>query len=113
MPDVIVPRKCVAELRKLVDEADGDVEISLSSSKIRFSLGGAVLTSKLIDGTFPDYSRVIPTANDRLLRIDSKSLSNGVDRVSTIASEKTRAVKLALDRDRSEEHTSELQSLMR
>src|SRR3546814_5486038 len=66
MPDVIVPRKCVAELRKLVDEADGDVEISLSSSKIRFSLGGAVLTSKLIDGTFPDYSRVIPTANDRL-----------------------------------------------
>src|SRR3546814_15951091 len=72
MPDVIVPRKCVAELRKLVDEADGDVEISLSSSKIRFSLGGAVLTSKLIDGTFPDYSRVIPTANDRLLRIDSK-----------------------------------------
>lgn len=100
MPDVIVPRKCVAELRKLVDEADGDVEISLSSSKIRFSLGGAVLTSKLIDGTFPDYSRVIPTANDRLLRIDSKSLSNGVDRVSTIASEKTRAVKLALDRDK-------------
>src|SRR3546814_2900461 len=111
MPDVIVPRKCVAELRKLVDEADGDVEISLSSSKIRFSLGGAVLTSKLIDGTFPDYSRVIPTANDRLLRIDSKSLSNGVDRVSTIASEKTRAVKLALDsvKGRSEEP----QSLMR
>src|SRR3546814_12727465 len=58
------------------------------------------ISSKLIDGTFPDYSRVIPTANDRLLRIDSKSLSNGVDRVSTIASEKTRAVKLALDRDK-------------
>src|SRR3546814_2508285 len=131
MPDVIVPRKCVAELRKLVDEADGDVEISLSSSKIRFSLGGAVLTSKLIDGTFPDYSRVIPTANDRLLRIDSKSLSNGVDRVWTIASVQTRAVQLPLDRDkvtlsltvpskgreaeegRSEQHTSELQSLMR
>ena len=100
MPDVIVPRKCVGELRKLLDEADGDVEVSLSPSKIRFALGGAVLTSKLIDGTFPDYSRVIPTGNDRLLKIDSQSLSNGVDRVSTIASEKTRAVKLALDRDK-------------
>jgi DNA polymerase-3 subunit beta len=100
MPDVIVPRKCVGELRKLLDEADGEVEVSLSPSKIRFAFGTAVLTSKLIDGTFPDYSRVIPTANDRLLKIDSKSLANGVDRVSTIASEKTRAVKLALDQDK-------------
>jgi len=100
MPDVIVPRKCVGELRKLLDEADGEVEVSLSASKIRFGLGQAVLTSKLIDGTFPDYSRVIPTANDRLLKIDAKSLAAGVDRVSTIASEKTRAVKMALDQDR-------------
>jgi DNA polymerase-3 subunit beta len=100
MPDVIVPRKCVGEVRKLLDEVDGDVEMSLSGSKIRFRLGNAVLTSKLIDGTFPDYSRVIPTANDRLLKIDTKSLSEGVDRVAAIASEKTRAVKLALDRDR-------------
>ncbi len=88
MPDVIVPRKCVAELRKLLEEADGEVEVSLSPSKIRFALGTAVLTSKLIDGTFPDYSRVIPTANDRLLKIDSKSFATGVDRVSTIATRK-------------------------
>ena len=100
MPDVIVPRKCVGELRKLLDEADGEVEISLSASKIRFAHGTAVLTSKLIDGTFPDYSRVIPTANDRLLKISAKSLAAGVDRVSTIASEKTRAVKMALDHDK-------------
>ena len=100
MPDVIVPRKCVAELRKLLDEVDGSVEVTLSPTKIRFGLGNAVLTSKLIDGTFPDYSRVIPTANDRLLRIDPQSLMEGVDRVATIASEKTRAVKLALDRDK-------------
>jgi DNA polymerase-3 subunit beta len=59
-----------------------------------------VLTSKLIDGTFPDYSRVIPTGNDRLLKIDPRAFEDGVDRVATIASEKTRAVKLALDRDR-------------
>lgn len=100
MPDVIVPRKCVAELRKLLDEADGSVGVSLSGTKIRFDLGNAILTSKLIDGTFPDYSRVIPTANDKILKLDPKSFMEGVDRVSTIATEKTRAVKMALDRDR-------------
>lgn len=100
MPDVIVPRKCVAELRKLLDEVDGSVGVSLSGSKIRFDLGAAILTSKLIDGTFPDYSRVIPTGNDKILKIDPKSFMEGVDRVSTIATEKTRAVKMALDRDR-------------
>jgi DNA polymerase-3 subunit beta len=100
MPDIIVPRKCVAELRKLLDEVDGTVDVSLSSSKIRFGLGTAVLTSKLIDGTFPDYSRVIPQGNDKLLRIDTKALMEGVDRVATIASEKTRAVKVTLERDK-------------
>ncbi len=100
MPDIIIPRKCVAELRKLLDEVDGSVEISLSATKIRFSLGTAILTSKLIDGTFPDYRRVIPTGNDKLLKIDPKSFMAGVDRVATIASEKTRAVKMALDRDK-------------
>ena len=100
MPGVIIPRKCVAELRKLLDELDGTVQVSLSESKIRFGLGNAVLTSKLIDGTFPDYTRVIPTANDKLLRLDPRALEEGVDRVSTIASERTRAVKMSLDRDR-------------
>ncbi len=104
MPDVIVPRKCVAELRKLLEEAlDTNVLIDLSASKIRFTLGGehgVVLTSKLIDGTFPDYSRVIPTGNDKLLRLDPKSFYEGVDRVATIATEKTRAVKMALEMDK-------------
>jgi len=100
MPDVIIPRKCVAELRKLLEEVEGTVEVSLSPTKIRFGLGSAVLTSKLIDGTFPDYNRVIPTANDKLLKLDPKTFSAGVDRVSTIASEKTRAVKMSVDRDK-------------
>ncbi len=100
MPDIIIPRKCVAELRKLLDEVDGSIEIALSATKIRFGMGTAVLTSKLIDGTFPDYSRVIPTGNDKLLKIDPASLMEGVDRVSTIASEKTRAVKVAVERDK-------------
>ena len=101
MPDVIVPRKCVGELRKLLDEnGDTRVQIDLSASKIRFTLGNAVLTSKLIDGTFPDYNRVIPTGNDKLLKIDPRSFAEGVDRVATIATEKTRAVKMALGQDK-------------
>ncbi|OAN81802.1 DNA polymerase III subunit beta [Erythrobacter sp. EhN03] len=104
MPDVIVPRKAVAELRKLLEETlDGNVQIDLSASKVRFTLGGeggVVLTSKLIDGTFPDYSRVIPTGNDKLLKLDPKSFHEGVDRVATIATEKTRAVKMGLDKDK-------------
>ncbi|MFC3097604.1 DNA polymerase III subunit beta [Alteraurantiacibacter palmitatis] len=104
MPDVIVPRKAVNEIRKLLEESlDSAVQIDLSPSKIRFTLGGAggvVLTSKLIDGTFPDYSRVIPTANDKLLKLDPKSFFAGVDRVATIATEKTRAVKMALEADK-------------
>ncbi len=100
MPDIIVPRKCIGELRKLLDEVEGSVQIDLSSTKIRFGLGNAVLTSKLIDGTFPDYSRVIPTGNDKLLRIDPRGFEEGVDRVATIATDKTRAVKMALDRDK-------------
>ncbi|MCB2088253.1 MAG: DNA polymerase III subunit beta [Sphingomonadaceae bacterium] len=104
MPDVIVPRKAVAELRKLLEEAlDANVAIDLSASKIRFTMGGeggVVLTSKLIDGTFPDYSRVIPTGNDKLLKLDPRSFFQGVDRVATIATEKTRAVKMGLENDK-------------
>ncbi len=100
MPDIIIPKKCVGELRKLLDEVEGTAEVSLSSTKVRFGLGSAVLTSKLIDGTFPDYNRVIPTGNDKLLKLDPKSFAAGVDRVATIASEKTRAVKMNVDRDK-------------
>lgn len=101
MPDVIIPRKCVGELRKLLDEnGENPVQIDLSASKIRFTLGNAILTSKLIDGTFPDYTRVIPTGNDKLLKIDPRSFEEGVDRVATIATEKTRAVKVGVDTDK-------------
>ena len=101
MPDIIIPRKCVAEVRKLLDESgDNNIQVDLSASKIRFTFDNAILTSKLIDGTFPDYTRVIPTGNDKLLRIDPKAFAEGVDRVATIATEKTRAVKMALDKDK-------------
>jgi DNA polymerase-3 subunit beta len=99
MPGVIVPRKTVGEIRKLIDETGDDVEISLSEAKIRFSFDDAVLTSKLIDGTFPDYQRVIPTGNDKEMTVSRKALSDAVDRVSAISSEKSRAVKLAIGGD--------------
>jgi DNA polymerase-3 subunit beta len=101
MPDVIIPRKCVSELKKLLDEhSAAKVLIELSASKIRFTLQTSILTSKLIDGTFPDYTRVIPTGNDKILKVDPSTFRESVDRVATIASEKTRAVKMALDKDK-------------
>ncbi len=96
MPGVIVPRKAVGELRKLVDEYEGDIKVSLSETKIRFTFSDIVLTSKLIDGTFPDYSRVIPEGNDKIMEIDSGQFAEAVDRVSTISTEKTRSIKLSL-----------------
>ncbi|MEE8393003.1 MAG: DNA polymerase III subunit beta [Rhodospirillales bacterium] len=96
MPGVIVPRKTVTELRKLIDETAEDVSISLSESKIQFSFETATLTSKLIDGTFPDYERVIPSGNDKTMEIDRKLFAEAVDRVSAISTEKSRAVKLSL-----------------
>jgi DNA polymerase-3 subunit beta len=96
MPGVIVPRKTVTELSKLVENEDGEVRIELSPSKIKISDGRVVLTSKLIDGTFPDYERVIPQGNDKRLEVDNASFAQAVDRVSTLSSDKGRAVKLAL-----------------
>lgn len=96
MPGVIVPRKTVGELSKLIAESDGEIEVSLSEAKIRFAFDGSVLTSKLIDGTFPDYTRVIPDGNDKQLEVSCKEFAAAVDRVSTISTEKSRAVKLAI-----------------
>jgi len=96
MPGIIVPRKTVNEVQRLIEDADGEVTVELSQAKIRFTLGEVVLTSKLIDGTFPDYGRVIPLGNDKILEVEKKDFEQAVDRVSTIASERGRAVKLSL-----------------
>ncbi len=97
MPGVIVPRKAVNETIKLLEDHDEPVEVALSENKIRFAIGAAVLTSKLIDGTFPDYRRVIPSDNDKVMQIPGKAFADAVDRVSTISSDKTRAIKLSLE----------------
>jgi DNA polymerase-3 subunit beta len=96
MPGIIVPRKTVGEVQRLIEDSEAEVTIELSQGKIRFTLGDVVLTSKLIDGTFPDYARVIPLGNDKELVVDKKEFEAAVDRVSTVSSERGRAVKMSL-----------------
>jgi len=97
MPGIIIPKKTVSEVQKLLEGAEGDVAVEVSDTKIRFTLGGVVLLSKLIEGTFPDYERVTPKNNDKQMNVDKASFATAVDRVSTIASERGgKAVKLAM-----------------
>ena len=100
MPGVIVPRKTVGELRKLLEDDEMQIAVSVSETKIRFATPDITLTSKVIDGTFPDYTRVIPTGNTRRLEVDASEFAQAVDRVATVSSERSRAVKLQLDEDR-------------
>ncbi|MEI4472753.1 DNA polymerase III subunit beta [Frigidibacter sp. MR17.24] len=100
MPGVIVPRKTVGELRKLLDDDEAQIAVSVSETKVRFATPTITLTSKVIDGTFPDYSRVIPMGNSRRLEVDATEFAKAVDRVATVSSERSRAVKLSLDEDR-------------
>jgi len=97
MPGVIVPRKTVTELHKLIEETEAEIRVTMSDAKIQFSFNGVVLTSKLIDGTFPDYERVIPQGNDKDLKVERKAFGDAVDRVSAISTEKSRAVKLTME----------------
>ncbi len=100
MPPVILPRKTVAELSRLLDDSNGEVEVSVSESKVAFTLGDARIVSKVIEGAFPDYGRVIPRDNQRIMRVENKIFAQAVDRVATVSAEKSRSVKMALDSDR-------------
>jgi DNA polymerase III subunit beta len=100
MPGIILPRKTVNELHRLMEGSEVEVKVGVSASKARFEIGTITLTSKLIDGTFPDYGRVIPKSNDKALKVSNAEVINAVDRVSTIASERGRAVKLNINADK-------------
>ena len=100
MPGVIVPRKTVGELRKLLEDDDTKIAVSVSETKVRFATPDITLTSKVIDGTFPDYTRVIPQGNTRKMEVDAREFASAVDRVATVSSERSRAVKMTLDEDR-------------
>ena len=97
LPGIIVPRKAVAEIRRLLDDAPEAVEVSASDSKIVVRAGDAVLVSKLIDGSFPDYTRVIPKANESIMLVDNAAFRSAVDRVATVSAERSRSVKLTVD----------------
>lgn len=97
LPSIILPRKSVGEIRKLLDEGEKEVTLSLSPTKVQLTVGSIVFTSKLVDGKFPDYERAIPAGNDKVLQINRKAFMEAVDRVATISSEKTRAVRLSLN----------------
>nr|WP_321455084.1 DNA polymerase III subunit beta [uncultured Cohaesibacter sp.] len=96
MPGVIVPRKTVSEVQKLIEDPEANIAVELSDTKIRLTIGPVVLTSKLIDGTFPDYEKVIPKGNDKVMKIENALFAQAVDRVSTVSNERGRAVKLSL-----------------
>lgn len=100
LPGVIVPRKTVGELRKLLDDDEAKIAVSVSETKVRFATPEVSLTSKVIDGTFPDYARVIPMGNSKRLEVDAAEFAQAVDRVATVSSERSRAVKMALEEDR-------------
>ncbi|MCB1364405.1 MAG: DNA polymerase III subunit beta [Rhodobacteraceae bacterium] len=100
MPGVIVPRKTVGELRKLLEDDEAEIAVSVSETKVRFATPEITLTSKVIDGTFPDYTRVIPQGNAKRLEVDAAEFAQAVDRVATVSSERSRAVKLQLEDDR-------------
>ena len=100
MPGVIVPRKTVGELRKLLDDDEAQIAVSVSETKVRFATPEIMLTSKVIDGTFPDYTRVIPSGNTKKMEVDAAEFARAVDRVATVSSERSRAVKLQLEDDK-------------
>lgn len=100
MPGIIIPRKTVSELQKLLGEmGEANIKAELSDAKIRLTMGSVILVSKLIDGVFPDYQRVIPFNNEKRLEVKRAEFVAAVDRVSTISTDRGRAVKLALAAD--------------
>lgn len=99
-PQIIISRKCVSEIVKLLADFQETVEVSLSDTQITIMVGSAFLTSRLIDGTFPDYEPVIPIANDKVLVVDVKQFAEAVDRVATMASDKENGVRIQIQNNK-------------
>ncbi|MBY0462417.1 MAG: DNA polymerase III subunit beta [Alphaproteobacteria bacterium] len=100
MPEIIIGRKTITEIRKLLDEAEQPVQIGISGSRVEFALEGtntnAVLSSRLVDGTFPDYQAAMAIENDKVLIVSTKAFAEAVDRVGTVVNDKVRAIKLKI-----------------
>ncbi len=100
---IIIPKKTIFELRKVLDDANGDVSVSLNENKIKFTFNQLKIISKVIDGTFPDYTKVIPQNNDKNFKTNNSELKNAIDRVSAVAANeetKSKAIKLSLENNK-------------
>lgn len=97
--EVIVPRKTVLELQRLLGESEEPVELTLGKNQIRFRFGNIVMDSKVVDGKFPDYTKVIPSAYRNRLRIDRVTLLQALQRAAILSNEKVRGVRLVLTKD--------------
>ena len=97
---IIIPKKTIYELRKVLDDANGDGSVSLNENKIKFSFNDLKVVSKVIDGTFPDYTKVIPQKNDKNFKTNNSDLKNAIDRVSAVAANeesKSKAIKFCIE----------------
>ncbi|MEN2748199.1 DNA polymerase III subunit beta [Sphingomonas sp. T9W2] len=99
LPDIIIPTKTVKVLVTLLGRHEGQVTVRACSSAVAFEIGETTLQAKVIDGTFPDYTRVIPTHYDGLLKVDRETLIAAINRVTTVSSDKVRAVKMSIRAD--------------
>ena len=97
IPSIIIPKKTIGEVRKLIEDIEGNINLFISETKIRFEVTNISLTSKLIDGTFPDYERVIPKTNTKIMTVKTHDFASSIDRVATISSDKSKAVKFAIN----------------
>ena len=99
-PDAIVPRKAVNEILKILPDFEGDMTVRLDQSTISFEIGELLFSAKLIDGTFPDYTRIMPKDGQIMIHVNPSELQQAIERVSVISSEKTSAIKLHVEREK-------------
>ena len=96
---LILPRKTVFQLCSLLTESSDQLTMQASDNKIKFTLGNMRLISKVIDGKFPDYKKVVPTNNDKTLVVSSKDFINSIERVASVSLDRKEGVKLAINKD--------------
>jgi DNA polymerase-3 subunit beta len=99
---VILPKKTLLELGKLLSEGEGDIHYERGENHLFFEVGGRVLISRMIDGQFPAYERVIPKGNDKEIEFERDRLTNAVKRVALLSNERSRAVKFGIDKGKVE-----------
>ena len=99
MESIILPKKTIFQLISLLEQNNQKIKISNSKSKIKFEIGNGVLISKVIDGRFPDYNKVIPKDNDKILEIELNDFKNSIDRVTTVSADRKEGLKISISKD--------------